>query len=147
MKGRGTIGSGLLWVDARKASVSVSPSVVRPRIIRIVSPKPLVVMSPVLGPERLIKVLSATVHAWKKSLGLGGGSSLSRIPRLVAASATASKAPLKKSSGVDNALPTTTVPSLSKATQSVNVPPISTPTTYSINLQLLDQKNNADRSA
>src|SRR6516162_9544476 len=62
------------------------------------------------------------------------------MPRLVAASATASRAPLEKSSGVDSALPTTTVPSLSKATQSVNVPPISTPTTYSINSQLSDQK-------
>src|SRR5262245_46728357 len=129
---RGTIGSGLLWVDARKASVSVRPSVVLPRMRSSVSANPLVVMRPVVGPARVIKVLSATVQAWKKSPVKASSSFSPRKPRFLAASRTASRAPLEKSSGVESAFPRVTVPSLSSATQSVNVPPISTPTTYAI---------------
>src|SRR5207247_5284554 len=97
-----------------------------------VSPNPCVVSSPVLGPVRVISVLSATVQAWKKNFVALKSSSASARPRLRAASPTASTAPTAKSSGVDSALPKVTAPCSSIATQSVNVPPISTPTMYSM---------------
>src|SRR5690348_1832756 len=40
--------------------------------------------------------------------------------------------PLEKSGGVENAFPSATCPAWSRTTQSVNVPPMSTPITYFI---------------
>ena len=56
-------------------------------------------------------------------------SSASLRPRLFAASATEFSAPWEKSSGVESDFADGDLPSSSTTTQSVNVPPISTPTT------------------
>ena len=51
---------------------------------------------------------------------------------LLAAMPSESRIPAEKSGGVENALPRVTFPSPSTTTQSVHVPPMSMPTTYSI---------------
>jgi hypothetical protein len=111
------------------ASVGASPCVTKPRIIRMASPNPLVVTSAVFAPARVMSVLSPIVQAWKKNLADRISSSSSRKPMLWAASRTASMAPIEKSSGVDKAFPNETPPSSSTTTQSVKVPPMSTPRT------------------
>jgi hypothetical protein len=50
----------------------------------------------------------------------------------VAAISSESMMPAEKSGGVEKALPSVTLPASSTTTQSVKVPPISTPTTYCI---------------
>ena len=102
----------------------------------MLSAKPLVVMSPVLAPERVSSVLSPTVQPWKNSLAVCNRSSSPVMPRCSAALRTASRTPWAKLSGVDNALPTVSSPASSTTTQSVNVPPISTPRLYSMSISV-----------
>ena len=107
----------------------------------MLSAKPLVVMRPVLAPERVRSVLSPTVQPWKNSLAVCSSASSPVMSRCSAALRTALRTPSAKLSGVDNDLPTVNSPVSSTTTQSVNVPPISTPRLYSMSFSVTSARN------
>ena len=91
-----------------------------------VSPKPRVVIRPVVAPVRSISALVACVVPWPKAVtrlrSYSGPS-----PCAFSATATASKTPFSSSPGVVGALAVEILPPSSISTRSVKVPPISIP--------------------
>src|SRR5436309_386929 len=88
-------------------------------------------MMPTLARVASTTAFSATVEECKKRR-VEPSSSPRLIPIVSAATASASRMPAAKSGGVENALPSVTLPLSSTTTQSVQVPPMSIPATYSI---------------
>jgi len=91
-----------------------------------VSPKPRVVMRPVVAPVRSISALVACVVPWPKAVTWLRSSS-GPSPCALAATATASNTPFSSSPGVVGALAVEILPPSSISTRSVKVPPISIP--------------------
>ncbi len=123
----GTIGSGLRWRDTC-SSRSIGSPAERPneRIMISASRWPRVVMRPVVAPRICTSTLVPTVVPCSSRSVWVRSSSRPR-PARRAASSTAAMKPAEKSGGVDEALASVTVPDSSMITQSVNVPPMSTP--------------------
>ena len=127
---RGTIGSGLRSREDRTRSRSGRPATFENTLpIRIASSCPRVVMSPVRAPVRVIIAFVACVVPWTNS-SVCPSSSCRERPRPSALSRTASRTPSCSEPGVVSDLDTERPPSSSATTQSVNVPPMSTPMRY-----------------
>ena len=130
MRSGATSGSGLVIEVTRRTSSSGRPST-RPtaRMMRGVSSKPRVVMSPTVTPLRVMSALVATVlPCLTRSVPASSSGIVSWRP--AAASRIASITPMEKSSGVVAALLVKTVPEGARTTTSVKVPPMSTPMVY-----------------
>ena len=93
-----------------------------------VSSKPSVVISPVLAPLRVRRVLSTTVDPCTKS-AVSASSASVEMPAESAAAPTAANTPSAKSGGVESALPSRTGSPAANSTASVQVPPTSVATT------------------
>jgi hypothetical protein len=93
-----------------------------------VSSKPFVVITPARASVPSTTAFSATVVEWRKS-SVSASRSAGVVPSWSAATVRESMIPDEKSGGVENALPSVTAPSASTTTQSVQVPPMSMPTT------------------
>ena len=81
---------------------------------------------PVRTPVRVMSAFVATVVPCPKRV-VRARSCSPVMPKRCAARATLSITPIEKSCGVDAAFAAVTLPSSSTTTQSVNVPPVSTP--------------------
>ena len=123
----GTIGSGLRWRETC-SSRSIGRPAERPneRIISRASPWPRVVIRPVRAPRICTSTLVPTVVPCS-SRSVWESSSSTPRPARRAPSSTAAMKPSEKSGGVEEAFARVSVPDSSMITQSVNVPPMSTP--------------------
>ncbi len=127
MSGRGTSGSAFSRRATSMISRSLSPSTfwcTRP--MRIASSCPLVVRRPTFAPVREMSALTAAVVPWAKTC-VCASSARGVRPSSAAALATDWRTPTVRSLGVVSALSWVTVPSAAMTTQSVKVPPVSTP--------------------
>ena len=95
----------------------------------IASSWPRVVIRPTFAPLRWISVLVPIVVPWL-TIATSRQKDARSFPSLPAAISSAATNPALKSGGVDAALAVTTVPLGATTTQSVKVPPMSTPTRY-----------------
>ena len=128
MRCGGTIGSGLLWRETC-SSCSIGRPAERPYGAHHeqVSPWPRVVIRPVRAPRHLHEHVGADRRAVQQQLGLTEKLVELQCRASVAASVTASMKPSANSGGVEETFASVSAWSSSMTTQSVNVPPMSTP--------------------
>ena len=126
---RGSSSVGFSQCAASVRNCSSMPITLLPRAIGTVASKPAVVMRPMRAPPPVSNALIPTVVACaRRSAPWSAVSSVRSMVR--AAFSMELQMPTPRSSRVDNALPTPTRPVASMMTQSVNVPPVSTPMRY-----------------
>ncbi len=126
----GTIGSGF-WLSGKCTTLAMSREFTprEPRMMWMASSWPRVVMSPTFAPLRWISAFVPTVVPWVRTRICPQKSANSSSSRS-AATRMAFSMPSAKLPGVDEDLVAVIAPFWSMTTQSVNVPPMSTPTRY-----------------
>ncbi len=124
----GTIGTGF-WLEGKWTTLAMSRDETprEPRMIWIASSCPRVVIRPTFAPFLWISAFVPTVVPWV-STAISLQNCSNESPRRSAATRIAASMPSAKLPGVEGALVAVMRPERSSTTQSVNVPPMSTPT-------------------
>src|SRR6266545_1802359 len=124
----GTIGTGF-WLEGKWTTLAMSREETprEPRMMWIASSWPCVVIRPTRAPFLWMSAFVPTVVPWV-STAISPQNCSNESPRRSAATRIAAIMPSAKSAGVEGALVAVMRPERSSATQSVNVPPMSTPT-------------------